>query len=135
MYIYIKQTLPGPVTDPAKLPKWNYDGSSTDQAPGDDSEVILQYVYKYIYRSIYHFQSQSPPSPILMMIILINGHDQKHFYIQSIEFVSFFPKNIKIKIYLDFFWLDQSPGYFQGPIQKRKEHPGKHLHLIPRLAI
>jgi len=23
------------------LPKWNYDGSSTDQAPGDDSEVIL----------------------------------------------------------------------------------------------
>jgi len=24
------------------LPKWNYDGSSTDQAPGDDSEVILK---------------------------------------------------------------------------------------------
>ena len=24
-----------------KLPKWNFDGSSTDQAPGDDSEVIL----------------------------------------------------------------------------------------------
>jgi|AntRauTorckE5430_2_1112549.scaffolds.fasta_scaffold02809_5 glutamine synthetase len=24
------------------LPKWNFDGSSTDQAPGDDSEVILQ---------------------------------------------------------------------------------------------
>jgi glutamine synthetase len=23
------------------LPKWNFDGSSTDQAPGDDSEVIL----------------------------------------------------------------------------------------------
>ncbi|KAJ1390725.1 Glutamine synthetase, catalytic domain [Sesbania bispinosa] len=35
------RTLPGPVSDPAKLPKWNYDGSSTDQAPGDDSEVIL----------------------------------------------------------------------------------------------
>jgi len=24
-----------------QLPKWNFDGSSTDQAPGDDSEVIL----------------------------------------------------------------------------------------------
>lgn len=24
------------------LPKWNFDGSSTDQAPGDDSEVILR---------------------------------------------------------------------------------------------
>ena len=35
------QTLPGPVTDPAKLPKWNYDGSSTNQAPGDNSEVII----------------------------------------------------------------------------------------------
>lgn len=23
------------------LPKWNFDGSSTNQAPGDDSEVIL----------------------------------------------------------------------------------------------
>ena len=39
-YLFL-QTLPGPVTGPAKLPKWNYDGSSTDQAPGDDSEVIL----------------------------------------------------------------------------------------------
>jgi len=26
----------------ADLPKWNYDGSSTDQAPGEDSEVILK---------------------------------------------------------------------------------------------
>ena len=24
------------------LPSWNFDGSSTDQAPGDDSEVILK---------------------------------------------------------------------------------------------
>ena len=24
------------------LPKWNFDGSSTGQAPGDDSEVILR---------------------------------------------------------------------------------------------
>jgi len=28
--------------DVAKLPKWNFDGSSTGQAPGDDSEVILR---------------------------------------------------------------------------------------------
>ncbi|KAG8500509.1 hypothetical protein CXB51_002682 [Gossypium anomalum] len=34
------RTLPGPVTEPSKLPKWNYDGSSTNQAAGDDSEVI-----------------------------------------------------------------------------------------------
>ncbi|KAL2554830.1 Glutamine synthetase cytosolic isozyme 1-1 [Forsythia ovata] len=32
---------PEPVNDPSKLPKWNYDGSSTGQAPGEDSEVIL----------------------------------------------------------------------------------------------
>ncbi|KAF3510567.1 hypothetical protein F2Q69_00003700 [Brassica cretica] len=35
------RTLPGPVSDPSKLPKWNYDGSSTGQASGDNSEVIL----------------------------------------------------------------------------------------------
>ncbi|XP_018485900.2 glutamine synthetase cytosolic isozyme 1-3 [Raphanus sativus] len=35
------RTLPGPVSDPSKLPKWNYDGSSTGQAAGDNSEVIL----------------------------------------------------------------------------------------------
>ncbi|XP_035816951.1 glutamine synthetase root isozyme 2 isoform X1 [Zea mays] len=35
------RTLSGPVDDPSKLPKWNFDGSSTGQAPGDDSEVIL----------------------------------------------------------------------------------------------
>ncbi|CAI0449613.1 unnamed protein product, partial [Linum tenue] len=36
-----KKTLSGPVSDPAKLPRWNYDGSSTGQAAGEDSEVIL----------------------------------------------------------------------------------------------
>ncbi|MQM08225.1 hypothetical protein Taro_041080, partial [Colocasia esculenta] len=35
------RTLPGPVSDPKELPKWNYDGSSTGQATGDNSEVIL----------------------------------------------------------------------------------------------
>ncbi|KAK6125898.1 hypothetical protein DH2020_040362 [Rehmannia glutinosa] len=32
------RTLSGPVSDPSKLPKWNFDGSSTGQAPGEDSE-------------------------------------------------------------------------------------------------
>jgi hypothetical protein len=41
LLIWLVQTLSGPVTDPSKLPKWNYDGSSTGQAPGEDSEVIL----------------------------------------------------------------------------------------------
>ncbi|KAM7279252.1 hypothetical protein ACFE04_006386 [Oxalis oulophora] len=36
------RTLTGPITDPAKLPKWNYDGSSTGQAPGEDSEAIFK---------------------------------------------------------------------------------------------
>ncbi|GMP26338.1 hypothetical protein CsSME_00002809 [Camellia sinensis var. sinensis] len=30
------RTLSGPVSDPKKLPKWNYDGSSTGQAPGGE---------------------------------------------------------------------------------------------------
>lgn len=46
------RTLPGPVTDPKKLPKWNYDGSSTGQAPGEDSEVIIypQAIFKDPFR-------------------------------------------------------------------------------------
>ncbi|PWA97270.1 glutamine synthetase [Artemisia annua] len=46
------RTLPGPVTDPKELPKWNYDGSSTGQAPGEDSEVILypQAIFKDPFR-------------------------------------------------------------------------------------
>ena len=40
------KTLPdaanGRLLTVAELPEWNYDGSSTDQAPGTDSEVILQ---------------------------------------------------------------------------------------------
>ncbi|CAH8358780.1 unnamed protein product [Eruca vesicaria subsp. sativa] len=35
------RTLEKPVEDPSELPKWNYDGSSSRQAPGEDSEVIL----------------------------------------------------------------------------------------------
>ncbi|XP_076892727.1 glutamine synthetase-like [Bidens hawaiensis] len=46
------RTLSGPVDDPKKLPKWNYDGSSTGQAPGEDSEVILypQAIFKDPFR-------------------------------------------------------------------------------------
>ncbi|KAE9450094.1 hypothetical protein C3L33_18003, partial [Rhododendron williamsianum] len=46
------RTLPGPVTDVTKLPKWNYDGSSTGQAPGEDSEVIIypQAIFKDPFR-------------------------------------------------------------------------------------
>ncbi|XLS91214.1 hypothetical protein HN51_067222, partial [Arachis hypogaea] len=31
------RTLSGPVSDPSKLPKWNYHGSSTRQAPAEDT--------------------------------------------------------------------------------------------------
>lgn len=37
-----RKVIDGEVTDVAKLPLWNFDGSSTDQAPGHDSEVILK---------------------------------------------------------------------------------------------
>ena len=37
------RTLPSSKAESiASLPCWNFDGSSTDQAPGDDSEVILK---------------------------------------------------------------------------------------------
>jgi len=36
------KTLDGKVTAVDELPSWNYDGSSTGQAPGEDSEVILK---------------------------------------------------------------------------------------------
>ncbi|KAK6937485.1 Glutamine synthetase, catalytic domain [Dillenia turbinata] len=35
------KTISKPVQHPSELTKWNYDGSSTGQAPGEDSEVIL----------------------------------------------------------------------------------------------
>ncbi|CAA6654076.1 unnamed protein product [Spirodela intermedia] len=34
------RTISKPVEHPSELPKWNYDGSSTGQAPGEDSEVM-----------------------------------------------------------------------------------------------
>ncbi|CAL1371558.1 unnamed protein product [Linum trigynum] len=46
------RALPKPVTKPSELPKWNYDASSTNQAPGDDSKVILypQAIFKDPFR-------------------------------------------------------------------------------------
>ena len=39
------RTLEGPFRSVEDLPAWNYDGSSTNQAPGQDSEVILSERY------------------------------------------------------------------------------------------
>ncbi|MFS8009693.1 putative glutamine synthetase [Helianthus anomalus] len=46
------RTLSGSLDDPQKLPKWNYDGSSTGQAHGHDTEVILypQAIFKDPFR-------------------------------------------------------------------------------------
>ncbi|KAL5995844.1 hypothetical protein ACLOJK_025915 [Asimina triloba] len=46
------RTISKPVEQPSELPKWNYDGSSTGQAPGEDSEVILypQAIFKDPFR-------------------------------------------------------------------------------------
>ena len=43
------RTLSKMPTKPEDLPHWNYDGSSTGQAPGTDSEVLL------IPRAIFRF--------------------------------------------------------------------------------
>ncbi|GMJ05034.1 hypothetical protein HRI_004172600 [Hibiscus trionum] len=50
------RTLSKPVEHPSELPKWNYDGSSTGQAPGDDSEVILsKSFFIFLLSSKHHF--------------------------------------------------------------------------------
>jgi len=36
------KTLDKAVSSPSELPLWNFDGSSTGQAPGNDSEVVLK---------------------------------------------------------------------------------------------
>lgn len=41
------RTLDKPVTDVKDIPEWNFDGSSTCQAPGKDSEVYLKPVAFY----------------------------------------------------------------------------------------
>jgi glutamine synthetase len=46
------RTISKPVSSPSELPKWNYDGSSTAQAPGQESEVVLypQAIFKDPFR-------------------------------------------------------------------------------------
>jgi len=46
------KTLTKPPASPADLPVWNFDGSSTEQAPGKDSEVLLvpRAIYKDPFR-------------------------------------------------------------------------------------
>lgn len=39
------KTCDDPVERATKVPQWNYDGSSTDQVTGKDSEVVLQPIY------------------------------------------------------------------------------------------
>jgi len=46
------------------LPKWNFDGSSTNQAPGDDSEVILSPVR--IFRDPFHPRSDGVDNILVM---------------------------------------------------------------------
>lgn len=41
------KVVDGVPSSPADLPSWNFDGSSTGQAPGDDSEVIIKPVAIY----------------------------------------------------------------------------------------
>ena len=38
----IAQAVPGPVKSVDDLSEWNFDGSSTDQAPGDNSDVYIK---------------------------------------------------------------------------------------------
>jgi glutamine synthetase len=47
------QTLPATPKCPEDLPEWNYDGSSTGQAPGHNSEVIIKYVINIYFCFMY----------------------------------------------------------------------------------
>ncbi|KAL5130739.1 Glutamine synthetase leaf isozyme, chloroplastic [Glycine soja] len=51
------RTISKPVEDPSKLPRWNYDGSSTGQAQGDNSEVILYGLPKLL---LYCYNTNTP---------------------------------------------------------------------------
>lgn len=60
------RTLPVDRTlEVSSLPKWNYDGSSTDQAPGADSEVILK--PQRIFADPFRPMAAGEPKNILVM--------------------------------------------------------------------
>ena len=44
---FLLQTLPKAVKNVDELPEWNFDGSSTNQAPGDNSDVYIRPVAMY----------------------------------------------------------------------------------------
>ena len=46
-FLNVHQTLPGPVKSHKELSEWNFDGSSTGQAPGDNSDVYIRPVAIY----------------------------------------------------------------------------------------
>lgn len=50
------RTVDADYKDPSDLPSWNYDGSSTKQAPGGDSEIIIEprAIYKDPFRGGQH---------------------------------------------------------------------------------
>jgi len=59
------RTLPPSKTESVdKLPKWNFDGSSTGQAPGDDSEVILK--PQRIFRDPFRFRNDGKANILVM---------------------------------------------------------------------
>jgi len=59
------RTLPSKKTESVdSLPKWNFDGSSTDQAPGDDSEVILK--PQRIFRDPFRVRSDGKANILVM---------------------------------------------------------------------
>jgi len=59
------RTLPASKTESVDtLPKWNFDGSSTDQAPGDDSEVILK--PQRIFNDPFRFRSDGKANILVM---------------------------------------------------------------------
>ena len=45
--LIFNQTLPNKITDVNQLPNWDFDGSSTNQAPGHDSDISLRPVVYY----------------------------------------------------------------------------------------
>jgi len=59
------KTLDSPFSGPDELPVWNFDGSSTEQAPGNDSEVLL--VPRAIYRDPFRAGPSGKSKNILVL--------------------------------------------------------------------